>query len=222
MREGTPSPLRGRHATAPVQNILGGIARCPKCGSTMTRTTKGKSWHYLVCTKAKAGAGCAYELIRYHEVERAFVMNADRIVSGCPTPKDGELDDRIREVEAIIDALDDELRALADAVSGRGAVVETLVERMRAKEAQQKQLRAELRAMETRRAELASPVLNARLDELRAVLEGEPLDRNRANALLRVLLRGAVPDREAIGIWLEWKHGGQSHIVALDWAFVEE
>jgi len=222
MREGTPSPLRGRHAAAPVQNILGGIARCPKCGSAMTRTTKGKSWHYLVCTKAKAGAGCAYELIRYHEVERAFVMNADRIVNGCPTPKDGEIDDRIREVDAIIDALDDDLEVLADAVSGRGADVETLVERMRAKEAQRGQLRAELRALETRRAELASPVLSARLEELRGVLEAEPLDRNRANALLRLLLRGVVPNREAMGVWLDWKHGGQSHIVSLDWAFAEE
>jgi DNA invertase Pin-like site-specific DNA recombinase len=48
LRMDTPSPQRGRHAAGPMQNVLGGLARCPHCHGTMTRVTKG--------AKAKAGA----------------------------------------------------------------------------------------------------------------------------------------------------------------------
>ncbi len=33
---------RGRHSGKEVRSILAGLAKCPKCGSTMTRVTKGK------------------------------------------------------------------------------------------------------------------------------------------------------------------------------------
>lgn len=222
MREGTTSPRRGRHAAAPVRNIFGGLGRCPRCGATMTRITKGKKWHYLVCTKAKAGAGCKYELIRYAEVERAFVDDLARIVGECPTPKDNGLDDRINEVGEIISVLCDQLEALADAVAGRPGHVETLVARMRDKEAEREQLGEELRDLERQRADLMGKGLEMRLRDLVAACEAEPLDRTKANASLRTVLREVVPDRENKEVRLVWKHGGESSLQVVEWVFDDE
>jgi len=60
MRIDAKAPLRGRHAAGTVQNIFGGLARCPCCDATMTLVNKGagNGRRYLICTKAKAGAGC--------------------------------------------------------------------------------------------------------------------------------------------------------------------
>ncbi|HZO21696.1 MAG TPA: recombinase family protein, partial [Steroidobacteraceae bacterium] len=65
-----------------VRNLVGGLARCPKCGATMTRVTKGskpsKAGHpKLVCVTAKAGAGCKYHAVVAPDVERALVDSAD-------------------------------------------------------------------------------------------------------------------------------------------------
>ena len=74
---GKTSQPRGRHARAPTQNVLASLGRCPKCGGTMTRVTKGPKSKagqpYLVCSKAKTGADCDYQTVRMSDVEDALL-----------------------------------------------------------------------------------------------------------------------------------------------------
>jgi hypothetical protein len=111
------SPLRGRHGNAGnVRNILGGLATCPNCGSIMTLVVKGKrSQPKLVCTKAKAGAGCPYQSVAYGNVERALVRQADRLVGEALS--NGEALARADELETEMWAKQDELERMIDAVA---------------------------------------------------------------------------------------------------------
>jgi DNA invertase Pin-like site-specific DNA recombinase len=81
---GTRQPLRGRNALGTVANILGGLAQCPICGRSMTLVNKGGRWRYLVCSRAKAGAGCRYRAIRYPDVEAKIVKDIDQIIYDLP------------------------------------------------------------------------------------------------------------------------------------------
>ncbi len=67
----TKSPARGRHASMPVQNIFGGLAKCAFCGNAMTRVSKGKRNPVirLVCTSVKNGTGCHAESIAIDVLE---------------------------------------------------------------------------------------------------------------------------------------------------------
>lgn len=213
MRNGTQAPRRGVHAARPVANIFGGLLRCPVCQGAMTRVTKGDRWTYLVCVRAKNGAGCAYRAIPYQAVEVATLAGIDQIIAECPTPRGEELDARLEEIEVLLDAIEDDLERLADAVTGRGGAIEILVERMRSLEAQHAELKAERRTLQERRAAALGFGFAARLEDLRATVRTTPLDRTRLNAALRVLLARVTPDRGSGMIEFEWKHGGESRIM---------
>jgi hypothetical protein len=212
MRDGTHAPRRGVHAKRPVANIFGGLLRCPTCQGAMTRATKGR-WSYLVCTKAKGGAGCAYKAIPYPAVEGNTLARIDEIIAECPTPRAEGLDARLEEIDTVLGIITDDLETLADAVTGRGGAVETLVERMRSLEAQHAELKAEQRTLQDRRAVAMGFGFTARLEELREAARTAPLDRTRINAALRVLLARVTPNRGSGMIEFEWKHGGESRIM---------
>jgi DNA invertase Pin-like site-specific DNA recombinase len=212
MRDGTHAPRRGVHAKRPVANIFGGLLRCPTCEGAMTRATKGDRWAYLVCTRAKGGAGCAYRAIPYPAVEGTVIAHIDEIIAECPTPRSEGLDERLEEIDVVLDSIEDDLERLADAVT-RGGTVETLVERMRSLEGQHAELKAERRTLQDRRAVAMGFGFTERLEELREAARTRPLDRTRLNAALRVLLARVTPDRGTGMIEFEWKHGGESRIL---------
>jgi len=105
------SPLRGRHARAEnISNLFGGVARCPRCGGTMTRVNKGVGGGrpYLVCASAKAGGGCKYHGVPYQRVESRFIEAADLIAATIPAGDgDDEVDERIDRIKAALSAIDD-------------------------------------------------------------------------------------------------------------------
>jgi DNA invertase Pin-like site-specific DNA recombinase len=62
-----------------VNSLLAYLARCPLCDGTMARITKGlksRTPTYLVCVKAKCGAGCNYHPVPQCEVEIAIINGA--------------------------------------------------------------------------------------------------------------------------------------------------
>ncbi len=103
------SPLRGRHANKVMRNVLSGLARCPVCGSTMTRVTKvskAKGGNpFLVCAKAKVGAGCAYRAVPYAEVEQALFKGHEVILHEMPSP-DASVARELSSAEAAVSELD--------------------------------------------------------------------------------------------------------------------
>ncbi|AJW99907.1 recombinase family protein [Burkholderia gladioli] len=206
-----PAP---KHRGAVISNLIAGLARCPICGSTMTRVMKGagpKSGKpKLVCTKAKAGAGCQYHTVPLDSVETAVISNASYVTGTVPSGRDGldsDLDAAEVRIEATQDEIENLLRALA--VTPSTAIAERI-----------KDLEVSLEALRTERDGLADqlmaangPLLAKRVEELRQALEAAPLDRAKANAALRVLLSSVTVDYDSGKLLFQWKHGGETEVI---------
>lgn len=72
--------MRGKNALLEVSNLLGGLAHCTRCGAPLGRVTK-KGKNYLVCSTARVGDGCIYEMLDYNAVESAILANARSLIT---------------------------------------------------------------------------------------------------------------------------------------------
>lgn len=209
------NPQRGKHAHTPISNILGGIARCSKCGSSMTLTNKGEGWRYYVCTKAKAGAGCTYRTVRYQDVERAIIEGHDEIIAECPsaTQEGRKLERELKQVAASIEASSEGLAELLRAIEGKATKPAAVLQRISEHESELEELRTQERELLNRSAAASSKMLESKLEQLKAALSGETLDRQTVNVAMRQLVERAVINPEKDTITFHWCHGGESELV---------
>lgn len=223
MRQGANSPLRGRHASAPLQNLFGGMARCPKCDGTMTRTMKGSSGKAgapkLVCVSAKSGKGCQYRSVRYDDVVQGFMESFHVLLDKCPRkdPHGKKADARLEEIELEQDGVIQAIENLLDAVSGRNrppAAVARIAELEAALEA----LRVEERTLREQRAARSRNLIEARAASLAKALNTGDKDVTTLNALLRQIFTKVVVDYEASELRFEWQHGGETAVRLPAWA----
>ena len=189
----------------------------------MTRVSKGsrtKSGQpYLVCTRAKVGAGCEYHAARYTLAEAAFLANVSHLAESLPAGTgDAEADDEIERVESSISGTQEALEELLDTLqSRRSAAVAARIRRLEEDLDRLKARRAELRA---RQEASAGPLISRRMNDLKEAAEtlqaaldsgGEP-DRVRVNAVLRQVAKRVVVDFRDGEMRIEWRHGGMSAI----------
>ncbi|MBV1690871.1 recombinase family protein [Novosphingobium sp. G106] len=216
LRQALSAPQRGRHANAPITNVLAGLAACPKCGSTMTRVAKGKrSRPAYVCTRAKAKtqghAGCVYKSVRCELIEDAILRSLPsrlRDLEGVGG-KDEELVDAVRAADDRLDRLHDVIDRLIDDLSyvGRSPA---LAQRLRDAEAELEEAKEAARNLKDRQEIATGLTVGARVNRALEALEpadGEP-DPARINLALRSIFKRAVIDWEGHLIHLEWTHGG--------------
>jgi len=220
LQEGAASPSRGRHAAAPVQNILGGLAKCGRCGGTMTRVSKGSRSKagrpYLVCEAAKVGKTdasgnklCAYRAVPLDQIETALREDIWEAIEQAPTPGETSIfDATIAGLEEEIAQAEGRIARLVEAIEQGGSP--TLRDRLRSVENERDAAKAELQKMQDRRAAAHGPFLTRRLSALREALEAEPFDLARANLKLREACSSVVVDYEACTLAFEWTHGGWS------------
>ena len=215
----TASPARGRHAAKPVQNILGGIARCPSCAGTMTRVSKGGSTKsgkpYLVCAAAKAGAGCTYKAVSLTDVETALVLQRERLIGEIPAPVNdgGDLRDELASLEAALAHDAEDIRNLAAAIA-RGPSV-ALRKALDDAEADHESVKRKRDDIQRRIAATQTPMLRHRFKMLNEALSAEPLDVGAANLALRAALsRVVVNYADRVNqLEMHWLHGGVSTLV---------
>ncbi|WP_082460428.1 recombinase family protein [Pseudomonas mediterranea] len=206
------SPAKQR--TGSLANVLAGLAKCPQCGHTMTRVQKGDpnkgGVPKMVCTRAKAGAGCVYKSVPYHQVEDAIYANTSYLVGTAPSGKPG-LDDELSQLETHLEvtraAIDNLLTDLATAPS------RIISQRVRELEVSMDQTQARRDELLDELLAASGPVLMKRLRELEAALEVNPRDTARANAALRLVISSVVIDYDRGQLDFTWKHGGESSIV---------
>jgi len=211
------APLRGRHAkSGTVRNLLGGLAKCPQCASTMTRVTKGATVKagkpYLVCSRAKAGGGCTYRAVHLAGVEAAIRDGVDVLVGECPMPGEAgsALDDQIRGLENEVGAINDEIGRLIDALRLGGSP--TLSQTVRQLETTKEKLQKDLEPLWDKRAATFPLLLNHRVAELESTLSADPFDCAVANARLRECFSEVVVDYDTGFLEFTWKHGGASSL----------
>jgi DNA invertase Pin-like site-specific DNA recombinase len=195
---------------AKVASILAGLARCPKCGSTMTRVMKGSDARAgvpkLVCAKAKAGAGCEYRSVKLPEVERALIDAAATL--GNPPAPDEDLTDSIRGVSGAIAETEAYIETLADQIERKPSAA--LSKRLAAREGQLEKTRADLKALEQLAADSSSNVVRHRAARLRDCLrrlKARPDEIAAANSALRECVEHVIIDYPTGQLILKWRHG---------------
>ena len=209
--------LRGRHATTgAVRNLFSGLARCPKCGGTMTRVYKGagpKGGAYLACALAKTGGGCKYHAIGYEPVEAAFLREANGVLNDVPAG-DSKIDEAVQSTEAALLHLREQRENLLDALQQSGPSP-ALTERLGGVEEELAKLREMQEDLLIQQADTAGLVVARKVGNLHAALRRKPLDRAAANALLRQLFTGVVVDYtgKTQVLVLRWRQGGESTVV---------
>lgn len=201
----TPKANAGRRK---VRNLLAGLAKCPLCGSTMTRVMKGKhSKPRLVCTKAKAGAGCTYKSVILEQVEEVIIGEADVLIATAPSGST-DIDTRLEEMEVVEGQLKEQIGNLVDAIAASPSPI--LSRKLRDLESGLEELRVEQKELFRKSATLTGPLMEKKIEELSAALKEEPVDVSRANVNLRQLLSGVVVDYEKGLLLFEWQQGGIS------------
>jgi DNA invertase Pin-like site-specific DNA recombinase len=214
LRVGSRATLRGRQSV--LRNILSGVGRCPLCQSAMIRVSKGNRVKagrpYIVCSKAKAGAGCKYHAVRLEDVERALRDNAGWLTSAPEaTGGDDALKGSLRGLQDAIGAAEDEARNLAVAIARSPSPILSarLAETERALEA----MRQEALDLQNRIDVASGPTVARRMGELREALEAETLDVERVNLALRRVAASVAVDWRAGRLGFEWVHGGTASVV---------
>jgi DNA invertase Pin-like site-specific DNA recombinase len=208
--------------SAAVASITAGLARCPKCGGSMTRVFKGPmpraGMAKLVCAKAKAGAGCKYTLVRLPDIERALVNSAAQL--GNPPAPDEDLTDSIRGVSGAIAEVEAYIESLADQIERKPSAA--LSKRLSAREAQLEKTRADLKALEQRAADSSSNVVRHRAARLASTLhrlKQHPGEIAVANSALRECVEHVTVDYPTGQLILKWRHGVTSTLVYGDAPF---
>lgn len=194
------------HAKRPITHLLAGLARCSLCGSSMTRVWKGKRGGVpkLVCTKAKAKAGCKYRAVHIPAIEAAMVAQAEAFVGTAPSARSAELSAALENAEAAMDAMHTLMSDAAHAFAlHRTPAMRELLAGREADYGEAKV--AYLKALEAN-SEASLKMTFARLAAVRDTLQADPLDVNRANAALRSAVVQAVVDPDYGEVRFEWKH----------------
>lgn len=195
-----------------VQSLLAGLARCPQCGSTMTRVQKGPKGGRprFVCTKAKAGAGCAYVGVPQDVLEAALMENAGYLAATMPTG-DETIDEDMQRAEQTLTGIEDGISNLIDAITLNP--LPSLLEQLAALEEEKRRVRAEIAEIVERGTTMAAASVERRMAEFCELLGSEPLDVAKANALLRQSAKAIVIDYIAGTLNVEWKQGGEGRAV---------
>ena len=199
---------RGAPATrssSALQNIFGGVARCPKCHSTMTRVSKGSGPKggkpYLVCVVAKQGGNCSYRAVPLEPLEEAFLRSVPDLIREMPSA---------RAVAAFDAGATERMLADLDAQIASIDVKDTL--RLAGFNSIREALRVQ-HAAEIERASAAyGPSLVARARELTKVCKEPAIDRQRANALLRQLCSGVFVEYDMNMLAFRWHQGGETPV----------
>ncbi|MCA0029242.1 recombinase family protein [Mesorhizobium sp. B263B2A] len=211
-----------RESGTGMANILAGLAKCPKCGSTMTRVNKGGKKGgkpYLVCTTAKVGAGCEYRQAKVEDVEHAIVKNAGWLNASLPAT-DEALQNEYERAVAADEAVNDEIERVVGAITKLGErSSRALLDRLHQNEAARDDLRRTIAVLEERIAEaLTNRVQVTAAHFVDASEAEEPRDVALINATLRQLFTKVEVDWSIGHLVFHWKHApGEVTSVTYAW-----
>lgn len=211
---------RGASARHPVQNVLAGIARCPRCEGSMTRVQKGaRSTPKLVCSAAKNGKGCQYITTDYRVIEKALRENGLAAVATAPLgEQSAKLEADLEGIEGSIDLVIQRLENIVSEEAGHGSTP-ALRKARREAEGELQRLLDGRSDLEARIVEASPLAVKGRMASLENVLarglsdDTEPASPKEVSEALQRTCAAVVVDDGAKAIELHWRHGGVSRIV---------
>jgi hypothetical protein len=202
-----PSPKTGK-----VTYVVAGLAKCGRCGATMTRVMKGRKGGRpkLVCTRAKAGAGCEYHAVSLEVVENAIAANVAFLAGTAPSGSDG-LDVAWERLETARAATGEHIDNLINAIAagnGSPALRRRLEDLENAREAQ----KVERDELAEKISAASSPLVTRRIGDFEELVMAGA-DKAEINAALRQLFSKITVDVDSGTLRFEWSHGGESSVV---------
>ena len=180
----------------------------------MTRINKGTKGGkpYLVCTRAKAGAGCQYRQVRLDLIENAILNVGSYLHNLTPSPND-ELEREYRDKLLQAEVVEDEIQNLVEAIS-QGDTSKAVRNRLAAREGLLDQVRRELSDLGERAADTMTNRIDNAVEELRMLTNGEAagVELARINATLRQLFEKVVVDHHTGFLRMHWRHTAHSPV----------
>jgi DNA invertase Pin-like site-specific DNA recombinase len=206
-------------APSGMQSILSGLAKCPACGSTMTRVSKGSQAKggkpKLVCTRAKVGAGCQYRGVVLEQVEQALRDQIEPLLAMPPLTNESA-EEAIAATRTALDALNDELEGLVRLAAMKP--IRSVLDGLEAAEVERDRMKDELAGMEAAATITSHAAVRYRAENLLELLNSGSAEVARINAGLRSLFDAVIVDYTTGHLRLVWKSGAESSIV---YAWVE-
>lgn len=201
-----------------VQNPLAGLGVCPLCESRMTRVTKGSGSKagrrpYLVCSRAKGGAGCYYRTVRLDNVESAIRDSYDQLAESLQAYGSEGLAKDLQNLEASVIVGEDQIAELLDALQEVGRSP-ALTKRLREQETEMEGIKREIQA---KRPLLGTRSLQARLGDLKEAMDSEV---SALNVAMRELFGSAVVDYR-VGELVLTAHSGAVVQISYQWVDVQ-
>jgi DNA invertase Pin-like site-specific DNA recombinase len=199
--------VKMRAASGTVSNVLAGLAKCPQCGNSMTRVNKGRrgGTPYLVCTAAKARAGCSYRQVKLDSIERALRHHATRdLVHAVPAADEG-LNERLEAAEAAVAGLDASIDALVDEIE-RGGASPVIRSRLDALVSQRDKLDEERQEARQKADAAGGRRLGRIVSALEDTLSSLGDDATAANLAMRDAFSSVTVDYDAGTMALAWRH----------------
>ncbi|KRB24980.1 hypothetical protein ASE08_02000 [Rhizobacter sp. Root16D2] len=176
------------------RNLVAGLSVCPICSGAMIRVNKGTAKRgkpYLVCSKAKAGAGCSYKAVGLEAVEFAVRGAFSEFSEALLAEGSQSLAADVQRLESDSLVLNDEMENVADAIAKQGTS-SVLSRKLRELQTEMDRVVSELRDRRVQLFTETHAMRHARIEELRAALEGT--DIQAANVLLRELFKAITVD----------------------------
>jgi DNA invertase Pin-like site-specific DNA recombinase/predicted RNA-binding Zn-ribbon protein involved in translation (DUF1610 family) len=207
-KDGNNTP-RMRASAGEVSNMLAGLASCPSCGATMTRVNKGRNngTPYLVCTKAKAGAGCQYRQVNLAEISGAIQHAGSRqLVFEVPSGDEG-LDEERTSLQKAWDGVSNAIENILTEIEGGNASA-ALRRRLSSYEAELASVTERLEAIHERSKRASGRAIGKLVASLEKVLTDPAATVTEINTVLRDAFARCVVDYRAGTLRFFWKHGG--------------
>jgi DNA invertase Pin-like site-specific DNA recombinase len=107
---------QGKARNGIISNTFAGLARCPKCGGSMTNVNKGgNNKRVLACIKAKQGGDCTYHSVKLERLEMAFLCNAATHLAARVPSGRKEVDTAVTQLRAKVEKDEQQLELLREA-----------------------------------------------------------------------------------------------------------
>jgi DNA invertase Pin-like site-specific DNA recombinase len=207
----------GTHTRQPstyrLKNILAGLACCSVCGGRMERTTRRVS--YLVCARARAGAGCEFRSVRMSVVEAVLTRNAGLLAADVPDTT-ADLQQQITALESEIETLQRRIVDMAMLLSDTPS--RTVAARIQQDEAECGRLQGELASLKSQALYGGARRVRDSVLRMRSALKWhatDPSDTAAVNAALRECFDKIIVNLGAKELGLHWRQG---HTTALSYA----
>jgi DNA invertase Pin-like site-specific DNA recombinase len=205
---------RSSRIAAPLRNAFTGLARCSRCGASMSWVQKGeRSQPQLVCVTARLKGKCAYRSVRYTLIESAFLQNLPRLLAEAPlfVPS---VQAKVQQLDAQLEILTHEIGNLVEAIAASPSAA--LSARLRELELSKARTEAEHRELLAASGPQEARASKAPLAWLQSFAEGQPETIEEPapfNAKLRQLSQSIVLDPTSGYATVNWYGGTASSFV---------